>query len=509
MGPPDGSDLPKVIASEGNYGLWVSLSHCWGSSTPFILDSTNLLERMCGITTADLPATFYDAIRVTRRLGFRFLWIDSLCIIQDSEEDWISESCLMQRYYEQASLTIASDSSFGDDQSFLHVKRSKDQNAVTIPVKLHNAFMPRLLKESSQVGQVVHIRSEVRGFHDLAFLQGHALSRRGWTLQEKFFSPRSLHYAPDQLLWECRKGKRTEGLRSMLLTGTYYRGLDLKNVCLSRTENMVMNYRWYILVESYVPRRLTFPSDRFPALSALARFVAKQTDFTYRAGIWLEDYCIGLLWFCEHLETRSDHYVAPSWSWASISTRYTHRGIAHPQRTASDFAKQKIQDKRALLVSCQVGLKGADDFGTLLSGSITLRGIYVTSRAFTSLSIGQITFLHGGYRAPGRGIPDENTVLCYFDEPLLRQALNQNYIIPSRSPISEGVIRGIYFFYVTTASHPEGDWWPEDEGNISYFLLLAPIENKGQFLRTGVAMMSVNTLLAMKAFWEVVEVTII
>ena len=161
------------------------------------------------------------------------------------------------------------------------------------------------------------------------------------------------------------------------------------------------------------------------------------------------------------------------------------------------------------MLSCQVALKGADDFGTLLSGLITLRGIHVTSRTFTSLPTGQITFLHGDYRDPERGIPDEKTVLCYFDELFPRQTLDSDYIIPSRSPISGSVLRGISFFYITTASYPEGNGWPKDEGNISYFLLLEPAESKGQFLRIGVAMMLVNTLIAMKPWSEVVEVTII
>ena len=505
VGPPDGSELPKVITTQGNCGIWVSLSHCWGTRTRFVLDSTNAVERMHGITTADLPTTFRDAIQVTRKLGFRFLWIDSLYILQDWKEDWVLESCLMQRYYEEASLTIASDSSCGDEQSFLH--RSKHQSAVAIPVKFHSALMPRLLKVRPKLGEVVYIRHSLESYDNLVGLDVAQLVGRAWTLQEEFFSPRTVHYSPDQLLWECWKGKMTEGLRTMLLPETYQRLLHLKNVSVLSMENIFLNDKWYILVESYVPRQLTFLSDKFPASSALARFVRKQTNFTYRAGIWLEDYDIGLIWFCKKIEKRPAPYVAPSWSWASIKTDSPFMGVLHPQRTTSDSAIQKVQDKRAVLDSCEVALKGADDCGQLLSGTITLLGTCVSSQALTSSPMGQMTFRHGTLRGPLQGIPNNKTVLCLFDEnfPVHRPL---THFIGYSSPISESALRDICFFYVTTASYPEGSWSSEDKGNISYFLLLEPTK-EGQFSRIGIAMMLMDTFLAVKVSRKVKEVIII
>ena len=86
---------------------YIALSHCWGQTKVLVL-MEHMLESMTrGIDWLRLPRTFQDAIVVTRRLGFRYLWIDSLCIIQDSHEDWIRESETMQNVYANCVLTVA------------------------------------------------------------------------------------------------------------------------------------------------------------------------------------------------------------------------------------------------------------------------------------------------------------------------------------------------------------------------------------------------------------------
>src|SRR5436305_14453620 len=79
---------PRIVESQGESGLYVALSHCWGKSKIPVTDTPNLLERKKGIQFQSLPKTFQDAIVVTRRLGYQYLWIDSLCIVQDSHRDW-------------------------------------------------------------------------------------------------------------------------------------------------------------------------------------------------------------------------------------------------------------------------------------------------------------------------------------------------------------------------------------------------------------------------------------
>lgn len=86
---------------------YTALSHCWGNKPVFQTTTKNRGDNMRHISVSSLPKSFVDAIVVTQRLGIRYLWIDSICILQDSEEDWNLESSRMRDIYQNAFLTIS------------------------------------------------------------------------------------------------------------------------------------------------------------------------------------------------------------------------------------------------------------------------------------------------------------------------------------------------------------------------------------------------------------------
>lgn len=93
---------------------YVTLSHCWGKGKILRLLQENIESMKNEILIESLPKTFQETIVIARRLKQRFLWIDSLCIIQDSEEDWQIESAMMEYVYGHSLLNIAAtDSSSG------------------------------------------------------------------------------------------------------------------------------------------------------------------------------------------------------------------------------------------------------------------------------------------------------------------------------------------------------------------------------------------------------------
>src|SRR5450756_303615 len=81
IGP--GGEYPSLLVTDGDITKYVTLSHCWGKATLLTTTNSSLADRVAGIAMGLLPRTFQDAIRVTHLLGFKYLWIDSLCIIQD------------------------------------------------------------------------------------------------------------------------------------------------------------------------------------------------------------------------------------------------------------------------------------------------------------------------------------------------------------------------------------------------------------------------------------------
>jgi hypothetical protein len=86
---------------------YMTLSHCWGKLSIFTLNKTNFKALQDVILVDQLPKTFQDAILITRRMGHKFLWIDSLCILQDDLEDWGREAVKMASISAFSSLNIA------------------------------------------------------------------------------------------------------------------------------------------------------------------------------------------------------------------------------------------------------------------------------------------------------------------------------------------------------------------------------------------------------------------
>jgi hypothetical protein len=132
VSPIAGSQAPRLKITGCEEGEWVALSHCWGTKSRFVTESSNIGARMCEIPLQDMPPTFQDAVTTIRQLGYRYLWIDSLCIIQDDNQDWVAESTRMRGYYQHAAITISCDSAYGDDVGFLNHERKAEILSVTL-----------------------------------------------------------------------------------------------------------------------------------------------------------------------------------------------------------------------------------------------------------------------------------------------------------------------------------------------------------------------------------------
>lgn len=186
---------PRVVESRGESGLYIVLSHCWGKSKTLVTDTSTLPERKSGIEFQLLPKTFQDAIVITRRLGYQYLWIDSLCIVQDSHSDWEREASLMGAYYGQAHLTISATSADGDHIGFLNARTPRVSASVELTLALPN----------SEIGRI-YITLEPPNAVAGAFyrnVERSPTNKRAWILQERALSRRILHFGKEQIFWEC------------------------------------------------------------------------------------------------------------------------------------------------------------------------------------------------------------------------------------------------------------------------------------------------------------------
>lgn len=383
VGINDNSTTVHLVETKGLQGVWVSLSHCWGRIARFVTESSNITERMQGIELSELPLTFLDAIRVTRALGYQYVWIDSLCILQDSYQDWVDESSRMQDYYSKAILTIASDLAAGDHESFLDNPRLQG-TSIEVPFNT---------KGFATTPLSIFIFKDVKDPGIAA--DATPLSERGWTLQEDILSPRSLHYTSTELIFECQQSRFVE----TDATPQGYNDVDqmtsIKRFFLrpesGLTDLLLLNFpkyapyyqpitRWYRLFKNYCQRILTFESDRLAAIAGLAREIGRQTGFAYKAGIWEEDLHNGLLWTVQCRGSEPQKYRAPSWSWASLDTAFYSGHIINPtfelyMLTGIWRSDENIETcRRAEILGCEVDTANGDPFGPVLQGRLKMRG---------------------------------------------------------------------------------------------------------------------------------------
>lgn len=270
---------------------YAALSHCWGTSPGLMTTVGNLRLFEIYIDPPTLPQTFRDAIEVTRRLKIKYLWIDALCIIQDSQEDWRAEAAKMGHYYRNAHLTISALDAPDGSTGFL----TKERVSPTAYIDDRESW-------------------RVSGLSWKDTFRQSPLSRRGWVLQERLLSRRVLHYGREEVLWECmgcsareRTTRFSEEDTGKRIIRKHYLG-DAASVQIQQ---------WYDIVCQYSGLDLTFDTDVFAAIGGIARTFRNATGMKYAAGLWWEHLPYGFLWYCESTKLRAGSSVAPSWSWAS------------------------------------------------------------------------------------------------------------------------------------------------------------------------------------------------
>jgi len=353
---------------------YITVSHCWGSPSkrPIITSKANLQERMMRITFNSLPKTFCDAVRITRQLDQRYLWLDSLCIIQDDEADWAIESELMGNIYSNSYCTIAALSSCDSTIGF-HRESVKHSTAgaiadVEVDHKGKSVSRFRLLQHRPRDWQLEYNGVYSHGTTSTKPENIAPLRFRAWALQEQELSQRAMHFGKGQLLWECKELRATAQLPWVDAT-------VLPLLC-NRQEPDYPVHKWYTLVEEYALRSLTFDHDKLPALSGLAsRYQAAFPDSQYIAGLWTKQFPRALLWYSQRREgRRSNSYIAPTWSWASlIEATIKHADVGYSFHRRKDGLAKMTP---VILQAC-TRLKHTNSYGAVLEVCLILAGAYV------------------------------------------------------------------------------------------------------------------------------------
>ncbi|KAL2277522.1 hypothetical protein FJTKL_15438 [Diaporthe vaccinii] len=313
----DGNEPIRLLETnqEQQY-RYIALSHCWGQMSDdqrFCTYESNLEQRMANIPYDRMPPTFRDAVRVTRALGVRYLWIDSLCIIQKNAADWRTESGKMEDVFNNAYCTIAASSASSSLEGFLGPRPPRDT------IRLATSSGPFYLAEA---------------IDDFATdVEKSILSSRGWVFQERALSRRTIFFTSTQVYWECGDGVICESLAQLRNPQSHFLGdsnFPLFALQFYKDERTRLLQHFYT---TYSALALSRESDRPQAIAGLQRRIARIFNSDVDHGVFWRWPARTLLWCAAQPGSlASIHYdddgaKPPSWSWMAYSGRVGYLDI--------------------------------------------------------------------------------------------------------------------------------------------------------------------------------------
>jgi hypothetical protein len=353
---------------------YTALSYCWGKQLPLRLLQASIEQMEAGIPWAELPRLFQDAMLFTRSLGLTYIWIDALCIIQDDLEDWERESTQMGDIYLNSYVTIGATSS------------RDSTNALTM-TPFQEICLD--LKEERQNYEYVKVRS-MGG--DLTW----PLHHRGWAYQEILLPKRYLDFDSNALSLHCCEGtlrpaddslpsdRRRSSNEDYREWGNRFRSQNFRQPWSFRWfwarilsgvfedekgDRIEMWQAWQEVVMMFTNRRLTYTSDRLPAIGGVAAAFLRrsQPGEEYCAGLWKNSFVENLAWeTCFQNDLSVGEYQAPSWSWASINDIVDY--------DQNDYRFEGERHVHTKVIEISVSTKESSPFGSVTGGFARLEG---------------------------------------------------------------------------------------------------------------------------------------
>ncbi|KAL6871744.1 heterokaryon incompatibility domain-containing protein [Trichoderma longibrachiatum] len=330
---------------------YAALSHRWTDETPSIsLLTTNLsARRQHGMPIVSLPRMMQDVVLVLRHLGIEYVWIDSLCIVQDDKEDWKREAAKMALIYTNAELTVAASWCDKPRQSLFKDRREPRELPVDLAeVKGQSIFIRR---------RKPHLTWSEEPMVEDPDTEWPLLSR-GWVYQEQLLSRRMLHFTRNELIWECLETTQCEC--------GWYDSIMRHQSTRDSLKQSAAEKAWVEIIQGYAKRPLTVIADRLPALAGIGKAMAAVRGYDsaeYLCGIWEKELEESLFWYLTEPPREKPDIGLPSWSWASV---------------VGDVECWQLSLEDIEFLGSDVAYAGDALMGDMVSGQLSLSG-YVAS----------------------------------------------------------------------------------------------------------------------------------
>jgi hypothetical protein len=384
VGSSDGIQEPFLFESKKPCH-YVALSYCWGNDVDDVLKLTNsnVQTFKSAIQFSSLPQTLRDAVTFCRGMKMRYLWVDSLCIVQGDDDDWLQESAQMRLIYSNSHLTIAAHKPASCKLGFLgNQKFGKDSWQRSFRTKWHGCG-----PEGKMFVRVLNL-SDTK--------LNSSLEKRGWTAQEGILPTRVLHFTGNEMAWECNNRcvcecGHLESPSALPLLKSTFRGKDGPEFL-----NEPFREAWARVIQAYSSRRLKKNTDKLIAISGIAQTVNSSRKalheletgsrpgvrLTYLAGMWLEGFPSLLLWQVKGRGGNFQHtriYPTPTWSWASIDGPVEYReGILMRRFTSKENSYIIISEYQCDPES------SSDPMGSVKGGYLVLTGLLAPVQLVTT-----------------------------------------------------------------------------------------------------------------------------
>jgi hypothetical protein len=389
----------RLMHTNGEFALYAALSHCWGKDVALQTTSENIATHLKGIAWDTLPKTFQDAVDFCYKLGLKYVWIDSLCIVQDQQADWNRESAKMRDVYRNAHVTLPATAS---PDGYGGCYRRKPPSKKTRCHSCGDSLFDSQVDEDTP------------------------LLGRAWALQERLLSARVVHFMADEIAWECRRSEtcecRVDAARSAgrmdargsphpaslrhLVHSAPFKQTFAATSTFSDADASLKS--WFHIVECYSSLSLSYPIDKLPALSGIARWMDNIKFGDYHAGLWggHMDQCV--CWYTRQPKGPRLANSSPSWSWSSIGSRVAHVRIDKSRNTRLQVTPYSIT-------------QGSDRFGAVLGGQLYVEAeLFKVSTALHRRSKSDDQY-HSNIGVPLLDIVfGAKTLKCYWDDDICR-----------------------------------------------------------------------------------------
>lgn len=302
-------DVNRLVDAPSPMPEYVALSYVWGPTECNLRTLTGNVEQMYrNISLADLPLTLQHVFQVVRYLDIHYLWIDTLCIVQDDEDEKAVEIGRMEFVYLNATLQISAMASPSARHGLLQTRQ----------------YLPAQRDEHHLIMKAC--RSLRQRVWDEQLQRDYCLLTRGWAYQERMLSRRIVHFTVFELLWECKQARWCECGMVEQATGSMTNMINNMSAAFEacaqleapRPEQIVPFWRECVM--GYSRGHLTVKTDRLPAISGVGRMLGgRDGEGSYVAGMRRDGLPFELLWRCDQSSKLPRKKTRrPSWSWGSV-----------------------------------------------------------------------------------------------------------------------------------------------------------------------------------------------